>query len=220
MIPDASIHQVGTGTIEIRFERKIDPVIHDRVLRCANAVRDSSLKGINEVFITYHCVGIHVDVDSVSDLRMHLDPWVDHWLRSESKAVHESTSDTRSIHRIPVVFGGSEGPDLAELSSFAQIPESEVVRMFCEPTYRIYMTGFIGGFPYLGIVPPPIRMPRRSQPRKRVAPGTVGIAAFQAGIYPLETPGGWNLIGRTLVDIPCLHLQPGDEIRFAEVPRD
>lgn len=211
---------MGTGTIEIRFERRIDPVIHDRVLRCADALRDSSHRGIDEVFITYHCVGIHVDMDSVSELMMRLGPWLDHWLESESESALESASNTRANHTIPVVFGGSEGPDLTELSSFAKIPESEVVRMFCEPTYRVYMTGFIGGFPYLGIVPPPIRMPRRSQPRKRVVPGSVGIAAYQAGIYPVETPGGWNLIGRTLIDIPSMHFQPGDEIRFVEVPRD
>lgn len=220
MIPDASIHQVGTGTIEIRFEPKIDPVIHDRALRCADALRDSPSKGIHEVFITYHSVGIHVDADAAPDLLIHLQTWLDHWLRSDSKAVHESASETRTTHRIPVIFGGSDGPDLSELSAFAQIPESDVVRMFCEPTYRVYMTGFIGGFPYLGTVPPPIRMPRRSQPRKRVAPGSVGIAAYQAGIYPVETPGGWNLIGRTEVDITALQLQPGDAVRFVEAPRD
>lgn len=220
MIPDASIHRVGTGTIEIRFERVIDPMVHDRVLRCADALRESGIDEMNEIFITYHSVGLHVNPDRVDSLLTELDAWLSTWLRTESTAHHPEPSALRSTHIIPVVFGGAEGPDLSELSAFAQIPESDVVRMFCEPEYRVYMTGFIGGFPYLGTVPPAIRMPRRSQPRKRVAPGSVGIAAYQAGIYPLETPGGWNLIGRTRVDVSELAFRPGDTVRFVEIPHD
>jgi KipI family sensor histidine kinase inhibitor len=172
------------------------------------------------VFITYHSVGIHLTQDAPETLLTLLERWLDDWSQMDVDHGQSVPSHPTILHRIPVRFGGDDGPDLADLSAFARISESEVVRMFCEPTYRVYMTGFIGGFPYLGIVPPPLRMPRRAQPRKRVAPGSVGIAAYQAGIYPVESPGGWALIGRTDVDIPSLHLQPGESIRFVEAPRD
>jgi inhibitor of KinA len=165
-------------------------------------------------------VGVHTKNTAPASLLSRLTDWVDHWSHRNDISDVEARRHEGVIHRIPVRFGGEDGPDLSDLAVFAQIPESDVVRMFCEPEYRVYMTGFIGGFPYLGIVPPELRMPRRAQPRKRVAPGSVGIAAYQAGIYPVETPGGWNLIGRTAVDIPALHLQPGDAIRFVEAPRD
>lgn len=220
MIPDVSIQQVGAFTIELRFERRIDPVIHDLVLCCAEDLQNAALDGIDTVFITYHSVGIHLDVNAPNSTFDHVSAWFEAWRRGIPDTPSVRTSRSNVTHIIPVLFGGADGPDLADMAAFSQISESEVVRMFCEIKYRVYMTGFIGGFPYLGIVPEAIRMPRRAQPRKRVAPGSVGIAAYQAGIYPMETPGGWNLIGRTEVDIPSLLLQPGDVVRFLETGHD
>ena len=220
MISDSSILHVGTRTFELRFEKKIDPLIHDQVLRCADALQKSQLEGIESIFITYHSVGIHLSEDVPASFGRILHDWFEHWKQQDAE---RSISDHPRIEvpqPISVFFGGEDGPDLADVSAFARISEADVIRMFCEPTYRVYMTGFIGGFPYLGIVPEALRMPRRAEPRKRVAPGSVGIAAFQAGIYPVETPGGWNLIGRTEVDIQAFQLQPGDTVRFVEVHRD
>lgn len=220
MIPDSDIWQVGTRTMELRFEKRIDPSIHDQVLRCSDALLKSQLEGIESIFITYHSVGIHLNEDVPSSFKRILHDWFEHWKRADGERSISDHPRIEVLHRIPVRFGGEDGPDLAELSAFARISEADVIRMFCESAYRVYMTGFIGGFPYLGIVPPSLRMPRRAEPRKRVAPGSVGIAAFQAGIYPVETPGGWNLIGRTEVDIQALQLQPGDAVRFVEAYRD
>lgn len=220
MIPEVRIQQVAARTIEVRFERRIDPSVHDQVLRCSAALSAASLEGIDSVFITYHSVGVHLSGKAPASVLTRLTQWVDEWANQTERSDLEAGSLQPVLHHIPVRFGGEDGPDLAELAAFAQISESEVVRMFCEPEYRVYMTGFIGGFPYLGVVPPVIRMPRRNQPRKRVAPGSVAIAAYQAGIYPVETPGGWNLIGRTAVDIPSLQLQPGDSVRFVEAQSD
>jgi KipI family sensor histidine kinase inhibitor len=220
MIPEVRIQQVAARTIEVRFERRIDPSVHDQVLRCSAALSAASLEGIDSVFITYHSVGVHLSEKAPASVLTRLTQWVDEWSDQSERSDLKAGSLKPVLHHIPVRFGGEDGPDLAELAAFAQISESEVVRMFCEPEYRVYMTGFIGGFPYLGVVPPVIRMPRRNQPRKRVAPGSVAIAAYQAGIYPVETPGGWNLIGRTVVDIPSLQLQPGESVRFVEAHRD
>ncbi len=99
--------------------------------------------------------------------------------------------------RIPVCYGGELGPDLAAVAAFAKAGEDEVVRLHASATYRVFMLGFVPGFAYLGIVDDRIAMPRRSTPRVRVPSGSVGIAGVQTGIYPAETPGGWQLIGRT-----------------------
>lgn len=220
MIPEVRIQQVAPYTVELRFDRRIDPTVHDRVLRCAAALTSASLEGVDSVFITYHSVGVHLSEEAPASILERLTHWVRDWsLRADSSEKADPNLNP-TLHRIPVRFGGSDGPDLAELAAFAQISESDVVRMFCEPEYRVYMTGFIGGFPYLGIVPPELRIPRRSQPRKRVAAGSVGIAAFQAGIYPVEAPGGWTLIGRTDANIPALRMVPGDSVRFVEAHRD
>lgn len=125
---------------------------------------------------------------------------------------------------IPVCYGGESGPDLEELAAWSGLSPLQVIELHCREVYRVYMMGFLPGFPYLGMVPGSIAMPRRATPRVRVPAGSVGIAGRQTGIYPLESPGGWQLIGRT--PFPLLRrtggslcaLQPGDRVRFEPVP--
>ncbi len=179
---------------------------------------NATLPGIDDVFITYHSVGIRISPFLKHDIEPLLRDWLSTWLQ-----VQPTTSDKQhsfASHVIPVRFGGDFGIDLQDVAAFARISEQNAVRMFCENEYRVYMTGFIGGFPYLGTVPEVLRKPRLAKPRKKVIAGSVGIASYQAGIYPVETPGGWNLIGRTEVDITSLSLQPGDRIRFTEAKND
>jgi KipI family sensor histidine kinase inhibitor len=126
---------------------------------------------------------------------------------------------------VPVCYGGEYGPDLADVAAHAQVSEEDVVTMHARVTYRVYMVGFIPGFAYMASVDPRIALPRRATPRERVPPGSVAIAAGQTGIYPMETPGGWHLIGRTHVRPydparaePFL-FRPGDHVRFHAVDR-
>jgi inhibitor of KinA len=218
MKPDPSLRRVAPFTYEIAFEAIIAPEIHDHAIRCRMDLLDASLPGIDDVFITYHSVGIRISPFINKDIEHLLRDWLSTWLQKRP-----TTSDSHrsfATHVIPVTFGGDYGIDLQDVAAFAQISEQEVIRMFCENEYRVYMTGFIGGFPYLGTVPEALRKPRLAKPRKKVIAGSVGIASFQAGIYPVETPGGWNLIGRTEVDISSLSLQPGDRVRFTEARHD
>jgi len=218
MKPDPRLQQVAAFTYEIQFEARIDPENHDQVIRCRMDLMDATLSGIDEVFITYHSVGIRMDPTHKKDIETELRQWLSFWLQ---KPPNTSAVQLHQItHVIPVTFGGENGIDLKDVATYAGISEEDVVRMFCENEYRVYMTGFIGGFPYLGTVPDVLRKPRLAKPRKKVPAGSVGIASYQAGIYPVETPGGWNLIGRTDADIQALNLQPGDRIRFTEVGHD
>jgi inhibitor of KinA len=127
---------------------------------------------------------------------------------------------------IPVCYGGEHGPDLSAVAGFARVTESEVVALHTAATYQVFMLGFVPGFAYLGSVDRRIAAPRRTEPRVRVPAGSVGVAGEQTGIYPSETPGGWQLIGRTPLrpfDIsredPFL-LRAGDRVRFRPIVPD
>ncbi len=124
---------------------------------------------------------------------------------------------------IPVLYGGEAGPDLDGVAATAGIAPREAVRLHAGTLYHVYMLGFLPGFAYMGSIPEPLRLPRRSTPRARVPAGSVAIASDMTAVYPLESPGGWHLIGRSPVvlwdmaryDRPLL--QPGDRVRFVPV---
>jgi KipI family sensor histidine kinase inhibitor len=144
----------------------------------------------------------------------HLQRW---W--EESEALEP---ESRAIE-IPVVYGGEAGPDLAHVADHCGMSEKQVVELHTSIEYRVWFIGFQPGFPYLGGMPEALTTPRRAEPRISVPAGSVGIGGAQTGIYPLASPGGWNLIGRTDLTLfnprlaePSL-LRPGDTLRF--IPR-
>ena len=124
---------------------------------------------------------------------------------------------------IPVNYGGEYGPDLDAVATFAGCSVDEVIKRHSSRTYRVYMLGFVPGFAYMGRVDPSLAAPRHRVPRERVPAGSVGIAGLQTGVYPVESPGGWQLIGHTTTvmfdanrDQPSL-LAAGDLVRFVPV---
>lgn len=121
---------------------------------------------------------------------------------------------------IPVVYGGAGGPDLAVVAAHCGLSEKQVVELHSSVEYVVWFLGFQPGFPYLGSLPEQLHTPRRAEPRLLVPAGSVGIGGPQTGVYPLATPGGWQLIGHTSLslfdparDEPIL-LRPGDSVRF------
>jgi KipI family sensor histidine kinase inhibitor len=131
-----------------------------------------------------------------------------------------------TILNIPVCYGSDYGPDLADVAAYAGATTDDVIALHCGTTYRVYVVGFVPGFPYMASVDPRLAIPRRATPRTRVPAGSVAIAAGQTGIYPGDTPGGWHLIGRTHVKPydpsraePFL-FKPGDSVRFHPIGRD
>ena len=126
---------------------------------------------------------------------------------------------------IPVCYDPEFAPDLDEVARHAQIPTEQVVELHSAADYRVACIGFVPGFPFMAGLPKKIATPRRSNPRKAIPPGAVGIGGAQTGIYPLRSPGGWNLIGRTplklfdpITDPPVL-LRAGDRVRFRAITR-
>ena len=127
---------------------------------------------------------------------------------------------------VPVCYGGDFGPDLADVAALGGCTEDEVVRLHSGTEYRVYVVGFVPGFAYMGVVDDRLALPRRAAPRTRVPAGSVAIAAGQTGIYPMETPGGWHLLGRTPIRPfdpgraePVL-FRPGDRVRFHAIDRE
>jgi KipI family sensor histidine kinase inhibitor len=137
-----------------------------------------------------------------------------------STGVASAASRKPREHRIPVTY---DGPDLAEVAAAAALTVEEVITRHFSPVYTVDIIGFVPGFAYLSELDPALCLPRRSQPRPRVAAGSVAIAGPQTAVYPLDTPGGWHLIGNTSTrmfdparDPPAL-LAPGDTVRFVRV---
>jgi KipI family sensor histidine kinase inhibitor len=197
----------------------VDPAVNARALALAAWVRAQDWPGVRDVVPAMASVAVHVSPGAaagraVADLlAAHLDA-----------GGEEALPETASPIEIAVAYGGDDGPDLAQVAAFTGRSQEEVVRRHCAVTYRVCMLGFLPGFPYLGFVDPAIRVPRRAAPRTRVARGAVGLAGAQTGIYPRESPGGWQIIGRTderLFDasrMPPARLAPGDRVRFVASP--
>ena len=135
----------------------------------------------------------------------------------------ESTEPQRRVVEIPVCYGGEFGADLEFVAKHTNLTPQEVIGIHSAADYLVHMIGFAPGFPYLGGMSSKIATPRRSSPRLKIPAGSVGIAGDQTGIYPLETPGGWQLIGRTPLELfqpnqdPPTLLQAGDVVRFRSI---
>ncbi|MXV17311.1 5-oxoprolinase subunit PxpB [Hufsiella ginkgonis] len=139
-----------------------------------------------------------------------------------SSGQQPATAETTVVN-MPICYGGKYGPDLEELAQLHQLSPDELVRLHCNATYRVAMIGFVPGFAYLAGMDVALETPRKQVPRQVVPAGSVGIAGRQTGIYPLETPGGWQLVGRTPLGMfnaakpqPSL-LKMGDTIRFQPI---
>ena len=207
----------GDSVIVAELADRIDERVNARAIRLAAAIARADLRGVRDIVPTYRSVAVYydplrTDLARLSDLLSIEAPVTD--------PEDQERRRRRPAVRIPVRYGGTDGPDLADVAAFAKISEAEVIARHSGPTYRVFMMGFLPGFPYLGTVDAAIAAPRRDTPRLRVPAGSVGIAGPQTGIYPTESPGGWQLIGRTalrLFDLsrpnPFL-LEPGDAVEF------
>ncbi|HKB11265.1 MAG TPA: 5-oxoprolinase subunit PxpB [Vicinamibacterales bacterium] len=209
----------GESALIIEFEERIDPAVNATTIGCANAIQAAALPGVRDVVPTYRSVAIYFD-----PLRTDTDALLER-ITHEAEHAGPGSIVAREPVRIPVCYGGDLGPDLEQVAAYARIAPDEVVQLHSSVVYRVFMLGFVPGFAYLGMVDQRIAMPRRATPRVRVPYGSVGIAGVQTGIYPAETPGGWQLIGRTplrpfdpLRDDPFL-VKAGDMVQFYRIDR-
>ena len=199
----------------VELEPAIDPVINERAILLASRLRERRARGVRDIAPGYSTLGIHYD-PLQTDLAA-LEQAI------EQEFVRLASLDTiadRAVIEIPVNYGGEYGPDLDAVATFAGCSVDEVIKRHSSRTYRVYMLGFVPGFAYMGRVDPSLAAPRHRVPRERVPAGSVGIAGLQTGVYPVDSPGGWQLIGHTTTrmfdatrDQPSL-LSAGDLVRF------
>ena len=202
----------------IELEPVIDPLVNERAITLASRIRARQARGVRDVAPGYSTLGVHFD-PLQTDLAA-----LEQMIESEcaTLASLEAIAD-REVIEIPVNYGGADGPDLETVAKFASCSTAEVIARHSALTYRVYMLGFVPGFAYMGRVDQSIAAPRHRVPRERVPVGSVGIAGLQTGVYPVESPGGWQLIGRTATvmfdaarERPSL-LAAGDLVRFVPV---
>jgi KipI family sensor histidine kinase inhibitor len=207
----------GDSLLVVEMGEKIDAQVNARVVRLSERLQQLNVPGVRDVVPTYRSAAVHFD-----PLRTDVGALVDA-INAATRAEETASINTRALHRIPVTYGGISGPDLPEVARFAGLSEEEVVELHSRTKYRVFMLGFVPGFAYMGTVDPRIAAPRRKVPRERVAAGSVGIAGSQTGIYSMETPGGWQLIGSTTLRLFDLEraepfaLKPGDVVEFYPV---
>lgn len=187
---DFRIVHAGDAVVIVEFEERIDPAVNARAIAVADRVQAAAIAGVRDVVPTYRAVAVYFD-----PLRTDYDV-LHSQLEREAKEPTAHVDSQREPIRIPVCYGGDElGPDLSSVAAVTRMPEADVIRLHTSSIYRVFMLGFIPGFAYMGLVDSRIAVARHSTPRVRVPIGSVAIAGVQTGIYPAETPGGWQLIG-------------------------
>ncbi len=211
-----AIASLGDTAITFRFGREISEEVSRAVVSHARQISIAGIIGVSEV------------VPSYASMTVFYDPAVIRYddVCQRALAIIRAPMDLAAIgidavvHRLPVVY---DGEDLPEVALRTGLSMDDVIHLHSSTEYRVFVTGFVPGFAYLGILDEQLALPRRESPRKRVPPGSVAIADRQTGIYPAATPGGWNIIGTTSAkmfdaarDQPAL-LQVGDKVKFEPI---
>ena len=227
-IGDACVEPFGDAALLVVLGEHVNRAVNDRVHRLALGldVRAARMPGLGVTVPAYASVLVPFDplVLAEADVR----GVIADALRAAGGAVAAEepaaaagpAAELGPVTHVPVRYGGADGPDLAEVAARTGLAEDDVVRLHAGAEYRVFCVGFVPGFPYLGMLPEELALPRRPTPRLRVPAGSVAIAGRQTGIYPSDTPGGWHVIGRTDLaawdphrDPPAL-LEPGARVRF------
>lgn len=211
------IKAVGDAALTVELGEGVDPIVNRRVQALARQLAHETVTGIMGLTPTYCSVLVRYDSLTLGYAE------VTEWITSVSQRVDwEQNVETRLV-RVPVQYGGAVGFDLQAVAERCGLSAEEVIARHSSVEYSVYMMGFTPGYPYMGVVDEKLRLPRLASPRPKVPAGSVAIAGLQTGIYSIESPGGWHVIGRTAVvlfdpqrDDPFL-FAPGDRVRFEPI---
>ena len=207
----------GDRALYIEVGDAISPEVNRRVKGLLDAIDEAAIEGVEALAPTYRSILVYYD-----PLKIPLEE-LKQRLSDLGRALPDASSSEARIFEIPTLYGGEFGPDLDFVASHTGLSPEEVIRIHAGTDYLVYMVGFNPGFPYLGGMSEKIAAPRLETPRVKIPAGSVGIAETQTGIYPLESPGGWRLIGRSPLkmfdpsrDPPAL-VEAGDLVRFVSI---
>ena len=219
---DYSFLQCGEGALTVHLGDGIDPAINRRVTALQGAIGSAGLRGITDLIPAYADLTVCYDCTVISAKALQRQ------LRRLLDSLSVAGQDRRRVFRLPVCYGGDYGPDLDFVCHHSGLSAQEVIALHSAPDYLIYMLGFLPGFAYLGGLDPRLHTPRLDSPRTCIPAGSVGIGGAQTGVYPLASPGGWQLLGRTPVSVfdrqrqePILlvHFVPISPAEYEEIAR-
>jgi len=209
----------GEQGLVVEFGDKIDMAVNIRVHRVGKLLTGLKVIGILEIVPTYRSLMVYFDPLVISRYKLAKRVLK---LIAEANSPNQEQEQARVVD-IPVCYGGDFGPDMAFVTEHTGLSAEEVVELHTQVPYMVYMLGFMPGFPYLGGMSERLATPRLEKPRTVIAAGSVGIAGSQTGFYPVDSPGGWQIIGRTplkgfdpVAQNP-FPFQPGDYLRFRSV---
>ncbi|MFZ3576876.1 5-oxoprolinase subunit PxpB [Virgibacillus sp. DJP39] len=215
-----SIQPLGDSGVKVLFHEKVTPELNSAIQEFCQKLSTHPINGVIEWVPAFDSVGIYYNLHSISYDE----------ISNLIKKLHikriKSTVNTKRLVHIPVVYGGEYGPDLERVAKHSDCTTDEVVELHQEGSYLVYMLGFLPGFPYLGGMTSRIATPRLKEPRAKITAGSVGIADTQTGIYPVQSPGGWNIIGRSPINLfdtnssnPIV-FRAGDYVKFYAISTD
>lgn len=213
-----TISPVGDRAISIDFGQVIDPTINRHIRQTIERIKELQLDGIIELVPTYCALLVEYDamLYSYSEICNIIEPTLE-------EGMANTINELVTVVEVPTVYGGEFGPDLSFVASHNHLSEDEVISIHSGTDYLVYMLGFIPGFTYLGGMDLRIATPRLSSPRTLIPAGSVGIAGEQTGTYPSDSPGGWQIIGRTPVTMYDMSkaqaalLKAGDYVRYVPI---
>jgi KipI family sensor histidine kinase inhibitor len=212
--PEIRFLLMGDRGLLVEFGDEISAEVNERVRKMALTLQAGPLEGVIEFVPTYCSLLVLYNplLIALEDLKKRL--------KQLEAGLGKISFPDPKLTKIPVLYGGTFGPDLGKVAEYLHLAPEEVTRLHCSKPYYIYMIGFMPGFPYMGELPDAIITPRLKTPRLSVPAGSVAIAQKQTGIYPVESPGGWQILGRTPVKLfspekePPALLRMGDLVQF------
>lgn len=215
-MPDTQLRyrQMGDRSLLVELGREISPAVNQQVRSLYFTMKARTLEGLIDFMPGYRSLLLVFDPFKLSPdvLKTHVDNLL---ARMDAASLPESV-----IHHVPVVYGGEYGPDLAWVARYHQTTPERIIQRHTATLFRVYMIGFTPGFPYMGELPVDLVTPRRAVPRTVVPRGSVAIAEQQSGIYPVQSPGGWQILGFTPLRLfdatrhPPALINMGDQVQF------
>jgi inhibitor of KinA len=218
------IYEIHDQALTIEFSTIISEESHLKVMQWHALLNQHPFKGFIESVPAYSSLTIYFQQQIPSQ---EVKSYVIQLLEKNTDLFSSSTVNTSSTkHIIPVCYDPSYGLDIVAIAEEKNLSIDEIIAMHTSQTFRVYMIGFVPGFAYMGTLPATLETKRKNVPRLEVPKGSVGIASLQTGIYPSTIPGGWNILGRTPINLfdktkePCSFLQAGDLVQFQSITKE
>lgn len=222
------LYPCGDSALTIELGHTIDRVTNQQIIAMAHWLRQHPFTGFRDAVIAYSTLTVHFDPTLMKWKETPTSSSLD-WVSSQLMEAYAQSQFVQALshqhHRVPVCYDPEWGVDLQLLSIDKDTTIEEIIQWHCTPVYRVYMIGFLPGFPYMGEVVDELVTARKAKPVP-VTAGSVGIAGKQTGIYPFASPGGWHIVGRTplklfdpLAEVP-VPFKPGDEVSFYPISRN